>query len=131
PAQAQTKPEFLRLNPKQQAWVDSVFKSLTPDERIAQLIMVAATSDVARSLIGTERSNPAYVRKLIEENKVGGVVFFQGGPMPQARLTNEFQSISKVPLLVAMDAEWGLAMRIDSTVRYPYQMTLGAMQGHD
>ena len=56
--QAQTKPEFLRLNPTQQAWVDSVFNSLTPDERIAQLIMVAATSDVKRSLIGTERSNP-------------------------------------------------------------------------
>ncbi len=51
--------------------------------------------------------------------------------MPQARLTNLYQSISKVPLLVAMDAEWGLAMRIDSTVRYPYQMTMGAMQGHD
>lgn len=131
PTHAQTKPEFLRLNTKQQAWVDSVFNSLTPDERIAQLIMVAATSDTKRSLIDTARSNPDYVRKLIRENKVGGVVFFQGGPVPQARLTNEFQSISKVPLLVAMDAEWGLAMRIDSTVRYPYQMTLGAMQGHD
>ncbi len=129
--QAQTEPEFLRLNTTQQAWVDSVFKSLTPDERIAQLIMVAATSDVERSLIGTERSNPDYVKKLIRENKVGGVVFFQGGPVPQARLTNEFQALSKTPLLVAMDAEWGLAMRIDSTVRYPYQMTLGAIQGHD
>ena len=128
---AQTKPEFLRLNATQQAWVDSVFQSLTPDERIAQLIMVAATSDTKRSLIDTARSNPAYVTKLIQENKVGGVVFFQGGPVPQARLTNEFQALSKVPLLVAMDAEWGLAMRIDSTVRYPYQMTLGAMQGHD
>jgi beta-N-acetylhexosaminidase len=128
---AQTKPEFMRLNAPQQAWVDSVFKSLTPDERIAQLIMVAATSDTRRSLIDTARSNPAYVTKLIQENKVGGVVFFQGGPVPQARLTNYYQSISKVPLLVAMDAEWGLAMRIDSTVRYPYQMTLGAMQGHD
>ncbi|MPR35792.1 glycoside hydrolase family 3 N-terminal domain-containing protein [Salmonirosea aquatica] len=128
---AQTQPEFLRLNAVQQAWVDSVFKSLTPDERIAQLIMVAATSDTKRSLIDTVRSNPAYVTKLIQENKVGGVVFFQGGPMPQARLTNYYQSISKVPLLVAMDAEWGLAMRIDSTVRYPYQMTLGAIQGHD
>lgn len=131
PAHAQTNPEFLRLNPAQQAWVDSVFNSLTPDERIAQLIMIAATSDTKRSLIDTARSNPSYVTKLIQENKVGGVVFFQGGPNPQARLTNHYQAISKVPLLVAMDAEWGLAMRIDSTVRYPYQMTLGAMQGHD
>ncbi|MBU1822477.1 MAG: serine hydrolase [Bacteroidetes bacterium] len=130
-AHAQNKPEFLNLNPVQKAWVDSVFLSLTPEERIAQLIMVAATSDTRRALIDTTNSNPSFVAKLIRENKIGGVVFFQGGPMPQARLTNHFQSISKVPLLVAMDAEWGLAMRIDSTVRYPYQMTMGAMQGHD
>lgn len=130
-ASAQSAPEFTRLTPRQTAWVDSVFNSLTPEERIAQLIMVAAVSDTRRALIDTARSSPAYVSKLIRENKVGGVVFFQGGPMPQARLTNLYQSISKVPLLVAMDAEWGLAMRIDSTVRYPYQMTLGAIQGHD
>ncbi len=80
--QAQTKPEFLRLDASRQAWVDSVFKSLTPDERIAQLIMVAATSDVKRSLIGTERSNPDYVKKLIRENKVGGVVFLPGWSRP-------------------------------------------------
>ncbi|WP_247236160.1 glycoside hydrolase family 3 N-terminal domain-containing protein [Telluribacter sp. SYSU D00476] len=127
-AQISTPPDFLGAN---RQWVDSVFATLTPDERIAQLIMVAATSDTRRALIDTARSNPAYVAKLIRENKIGGVVFFQGGPVPQARLTNYFQSISKVPLLVAMDAEWGLAMRIDSTVRYPYQITMGAMQGHD
>ncbi|TDB68010.1 glycoside hydrolase family 3 N-terminal domain-containing protein [Arundinibacter roseus] len=131
PAKAQTKPEFLRLNATQKAWVDSVFNSLTPDERIAQLIMIAATSDTKRSLIDTARSNPAAVRQMIRDNKIGGVVFFQGGPLPQARLTNEYQALSKVPLLVAMDAEWGLAMRIDSTVRYPYQMTLGAIQGNE
>ncbi|GAB2792293.1 glycoside hydrolase family 3 N-terminal domain-containing protein [Rhabdobacter roseus] len=127
-AQTSTPPAFLNTH---RAWVDSVFATLTPDERIAQLIMVAATSDTKRSLIDTTKSRPAFVEKLIRENKVGGVVFFQGGPVPQARLTNYYQSISKVPLLVAMDAEWGLAMRIDSTVRYPYQMTLGAIQGHD
>ena len=54
---------------------------------------------------------------------------FQGGPVRQARLTNRLQASSPVPLLIAMDAEWGIAMRLDSTVRYPYQMTLGAMQG--
>ena len=126
--QISTPPAFLNKN---QQWVDSVFATLTPDERIAQLIMVAATSDTRRSLIDTVNSNPTAVEKLIRENKVGGVVFFQGGPVPQARLTNRFQAASKVPLLIAMDAEWGLAMRIDSTVRYPYQLTLGAMQNHD
>ncbi len=127
-AQIRTKPGFLKQD---QQWVDSVFNSLTPDERIAQLIMVAAVSDPKRALIDPKTSNPAYVEKLIRENKVGGVVFFQGGPIPQARLTNHFQAVSKVPLLIAMDAEFGLAMRIDSTVRYPYQMTLGAIQGNN
>lgn len=127
-AQITTSPNFLNKNKQ---WVDSVFATLTPDERIGQLIMVAAVSDVKRALIDPKISNPAAVEKLIRENKVGGVVFFQGGPVPQAQLTNHFQSISKVPLLIAMDAEFGLAMRIDSTVRYPYQMTLGAIQGNN
>ena len=127
-AQINSIPGFLNKN---RQWVDSVFATLSPDERIAQLIMVAAVSDVKRAVIDPKTSSPAFVEKLIRENKVGGVVFFQGGPVPQARLTNHYQSISKVPLLVAMDAEFGLAMRIDSTVRYPYQMTLGAIQGNN
>ncbi|MCF0059773.1 glycoside hydrolase family 3 N-terminal domain-containing protein [Dyadobacter sp. CY356] len=127
-AQNTTSPQFLNKN---RQWVDSVFATLTPDERISQLIMVAAVSDVKRAVIDPKTSNPAFIEKLIRENKIGGIVFFQGGPVPQARLTNFYQSISKVPLLVAMDAEFGLAMRIDSTVRYPYQMTLGAIQGND
>lgn len=131
-AQISTPPGFLQNKTStSRQWVDSVFATLTPDERIAQLIMVAAVSDTKRALIDPKTSNPAVVEKLIRENKVGGIVFFQGGPMPQARLTNYYQSISKVPLLVAMDAEFGLAMRIDSTVRYPYQMTLGAIQGNN
>ncbi len=127
-AQTLRQPDFLQANPQ---WVDSVFATLSPDERIAQLLMVAVTSDVKRALIGTEKSNPDYVEKLVKEYKVGGVVFFQGGPVPQARVTNRLQAVSNVPLLVAMDAEFGLAMRIDSTVRYPYQLTLGAIQGND
>ncbi len=127
-AQSNPTPAFLHQNKQ---WVDSVFATLTPDERIAQLIMVAAVSDVKRAVIDPKTSNPAFVEKLIRENKIGGVVFFQGRPIPQAQVTNHFQSISKVPLLIAMDAEFGLAMRIDSTVRYPYQMTLGAIQGNN
>lgn len=68
------------------------------------------------------------VEKMIRKGKVGGLVFFQGGPGRQAALTNRYQSVSVVPLLIAMDAEWGLAMRLDSTLAYPYQMTLGAIQ---
>jgi beta-N-acetylhexosaminidase len=125
-------PPFLQ-NPNQR-WVDSVFNSLTPDERIAQLIMVAAHGhpmNPKRVIIDTTFSNPRVVAQYIRDYKVGGVIFFQGGPVQQAQLTNYYQSISKVPLLVAMDSEWGLAMRLDSAVRFPYQMTLGAIQGND
>ncbi|GAB4028522.1 glycoside hydrolase family 3 N-terminal domain-containing protein [Spirosoma koreense] len=121
---AQTTPTFLQLNARQNCWVDSVFTNMSPDDRIAQLIMVA----------GYSNRKPAYedsLLNLIRTNKLGGVVMFQGGPMRQAQLTNRLQAASPVPLLIAMDAEWGLAMRLDSTVRYPYQMTLGAIQGND
>ncbi|GAB3799908.1 glycoside hydrolase family 3 N-terminal domain-containing protein [Spirosoma humi] len=95
---------------------------MAPEDRIAQLIMVA----------GYSNRKPGYEDSLItlvRTNKLGGVVMFQGGPVRQAQLTNRLQANSAVPLLLAMDAEWGIAMRLDSTVRYPYQMTLGAMQG--
>jgi beta-glucosidase-like glycosyl hydrolase/CubicO group peptidase (beta-lactamase class C family) len=114
------KPAFLQLTERQNRWADSVFTALTPDERIGQLIMVA----------GYSNRTPVYedsLVSLVRTNRLGGVVMFQGGPMRQAKLTNRLQALSSVPLLIAMDAEWGLAMRLDSTVRYPYQMTLGAM----
>ncbi|WP_026260911.1 glycoside hydrolase family 3 N-terminal domain-containing protein [Spirosoma luteum] len=117
-----TPPSFLPLNARQVCWVDSVFTNMAPDDRIAQLIMVA----------GYSNRNGMYedsLVRLIQRHKVGGVVMFQGGPVRQAQLTNRLQAAASVPLLLAMDAEWGLAMRLDSTVRYPYQMTLGAMQG--
>src|SRR5690606_32115514 len=65
---------------------------------------------------------------LVEKYKVGGLIFFQGGPVRQAKLTNRYQSKAKVPLFIGIDAEWGLSMRLDSTYRYPWNMTLGAIQ---
>ncbi len=67
------------------------------------------------------------IKKLIEENKIGGLIFSKGGPVRQAKLNNEFQAMSKVPLLIGMDAEWGLGMRLDSTYSFPWNMTLGAI----
>ena len=121
-AVAQKTPPFLPLNARQACWVDSVFTNMAPDDRIAQLIMVAGYSN-------RDRTYEDSLVRLIQRHKVGGVVMFQGGPVRQAQLTNRLQAAASVPLLLAMDAEWGLAMRLDSTVRYPYQMTLGAMQG--
>ena len=105
-------------------WVDSVFSTLSPDERIAQLIVVAAYSNR-----GDEHRQDLV--RMIREKKIGGLIFFQGGPGRQATLINEYQRSSRVPLLIAMDAEWGLGMRLDSTISYPYQMALGAVRDND
>src|SRR5687768_7368433 len=96
-----TEPAFLKLTHSH--WVDSVMERLTPDERIAQLILIAAYSNR-----GPEHRQE--VLKIIREKKIGGLIFFQGGPGRQASLINEYQSNSQVPLLIAMDAEWGLGM---------------------
>jgi beta-N-acetylhexosaminidase len=102
-------------------WADSVFKTLTPDERIAQLFMVAAYSN-------KDKTHFKEIKKLVDDYKIGGLIFFQGGPVRQAILSNCYQSCAQVPLLISMDAEWGLAMRLDSTTKFPRQMTLGAIQ---
>ena len=102
-------------------WVDSLMQLLTPEQRIAQLFMVAAYSNK-----GEEHKNE--IATLIQDYHIGGFMFMQGGPVRQAQLTNYYQSISNTPLMIAQDAEWGLSMRIDSTLRFPWQMTLGAIQ---
>lgn len=102
-------------------WVDSIYNSLSFDERVGQLFMVAAYSN-------KDSSHVKGIDKLITDYKVGGLIFFQGGPVRQAKLTNRYQRQSKIPLFIGIDAEWGLAMRLDSTYRYPWNMTLGAVQ---
>lgn len=106
----------------QKQWVDSVYNSLNLQERIGQLIMVDMYSN-------KDKAHVNFVKKLVTDQKVGGVIFFQGGPMRQATLTNEIQELAKTKLLIAMDAEWGLSMRIDSTYVFPWNMTLGATPG--
>lgn len=102
-------------------WADSVFNSLSLDERIAQLMMVAAFGN-------KDSKHVAEVEALVRERNIGGLIFFQGGPGRQANLTNRYQAAAKTPLILGMDLEWGLAMRLDSTIRFPRQMTLGALQ---
>ena len=107
-------------NLKKEQWVDSVFRSLSPEEKIAQLMVIRAHSNLG----------PDHVEKVtndIKKYNVGALCFFQGGPVRQANLTNFYQSIAKTPLMVTIDGEWGLGMRLDSVTKYPYQLTLGAM----
>lgn len=106
---------------KEIVWVDSIYNKMSMEERIGQLFMVAAYSNKDSAHINS-------IDRLIERQHIGGVIFFQGGPMRQAKLTNHYQSKSKVPLFVGIDAEWGLGMRLDSVIKYPWNMTLGAIQ---
>ena len=101
-------------------WVDSVFNSLTPEQRIAQLMVIRAHSNLGADHI-------AKVTGDIQKYNVGALCFFQGGPVRQANLTNFYQSIAKTPLMITIDGEWGVGMRLDSVTKYPYQLTLGAM----
>jgi beta-glucosidase-like glycosyl hydrolase/CubicO group peptidase (beta-lactamase class C family) len=101
-------------------WVDSVFNSLSKDEKIAQLMVIRAYSN---------QQDAQKTSDLIAKYNVGALCFFQGGPIRQANITNYYQSIAKTPLMITIDAEWGLGMRLDSITKFPYQLTLGAMSG--
>lgn len=106
------------------SWADSTLKTLTLDEKIAQLIMLPVYSN----------KDAAYNAKtvaLVKEYQLGGVIFMQGGPVRQINLVNKLQEASKVPLLVGMDAEWSLSMRLDSVTLYPRQMLVGAIQNNE
>lgn len=109
---------------RQMEWVDSVFENNSFEERLGQLFMVAAYSN-------KDEKHVEEIAKLITEQNIGGLIFFQGGPVRQANLTNYYQSISKMPLFIAMDAEWGVNMRLDSVIGFPKAMTLGALPDED
>lgn len=115
---AQKSPDF--LSQYQTQWVENTLKNMTIDEKIGQLFMPRGNTS------GKGYDIPK-LREWVQKYHIGGIALFASQPTAQAQLTNELQSISKVPLLVGLDFEWGLAMRLDSTVRFPYQMALGAM----
>jgi len=119
---AQETPPFLTQH--NAAWVEKTLQSLTLEEKIGQMLM-------PRGNTSGRGYKPEILKEWVSKYKVGGLVFFAGQPTRQVQIVNELQSLSKVPLLIGMDLEWGLAMRLDSTVRFPYQMTLGAMQGNE
>lgn len=121
-SKAQQKRDFITFINTEHHWVDSVYKKLTPKQRIAQLFMVRAHTNLGQAYTDS-------VARVIEKEHLGGVVLFQGGPARHVNLINQYQGLSRVPLWIAMDGEWGLGMRMpDSTLSFPFQMTLGAIQ---
>ncbi|MEI6048860.1 MAG: glycoside hydrolase family 3 N-terminal domain-containing protein [Bacteroidota bacterium] len=112
-------PPFLKY--MNHPWVDSVMNTLSSEQQIAQCLWVAGYSN-------RDVSHEVEIIDIIRKYGVGGIVFFQGTAAKQAELTNYYQKISKVPLLITLDAEWGVGMRLDNVEKFPFQMTLGAIK---
>lgn len=102
-------------------WVDSVLNSLSLQEKIGQLVWVAAFAK-------GETDHEVWLADMIRKHRIGGVIFFQGEPRRQAELVNYFRKISKVPMMIVTDGEWGLGMRLSGIEKFPYQLTLGAVE---
>jgi beta-glucosidase-like glycosyl hydrolase len=106
---------------KNDAWVDSVYQQMTPEQRIAQLFWIAVE----------EIRHPSRFQaslKQVAEYQPGGVVFMKNNAWLVASFINQAQPLSKIPLLVAIDGENGLGMRMDSVLKFPSAMTIGAIQ---
>ena len=108
----------------QKTWVDSTYNSLSLKEKIGQLYMIQVFSN-------QDQATKKTILNQIKTHHIGGLIYTNGGPVRQAQLNNELQAASKIPLLVGMDAEWGLSMRLDSTYAFPWNMTLGAIKNLD
>ncbi len=111
--------QFYKQSRPAKRWVKQQFKKLSKEEKIAQLMIIRAHSN-----LGLEHVQQ--VTELIKKYNVGGLCFFQGGPIRQVLLTNYYQSIAKTPLIISQDAEWGLGMRLDSMINYPHELMMGA-----
>jgi len=112
-----------RLLYYQKAWADSILAGMNLNEKVGQLFMIATYSN-------RNESSYEIIRQQIRKYHLGGLIFFQGTAPEQARLTNDYQNISKVPLMIGMDAEWGLGMRLPNTISFPKQITLGAIENN-
>lgn len=110
--------------PECQAWVDSVFNTLNERERVAQLFVPTVAPNQGEA-------SKRRLQNLVEKNKVGGLLFSEGNIQAYAEMTNYAQELADVPLLMTLDGEWGLSMRIPEAPRFPHNMGLGAIQDQD
>lgn len=116
--------KFFRHTKAAARWVDSVYQSLTPDQRLAQLMVVRESGiKDGKPDIYTEK-----VLDLVKRYNVGAVCLFQGAPADQAAVLKKLQKAAKTPLMVCIDGETGLGMRMDGVVKFPDQLTIGAIR---
>ena len=110
---------YSNLIQSEKKWVDSVYTSLTLEEKVSQLFI---------NWVSPEQSDFDVIRKLVEEDKIGGLIFSIGTTNTHIEWLNKFQTLAKTPLLVTMDAEWGPSQRLSDVFAHPWNMTLGAIQ---
>ena len=124
--QAQFSPKnFTKdLDKKAVKYADSLYAKLSMDERIGQLYIVALYTN-------KDQNHISGVRKLVEQERIGGIILMQDDAEQEIALVNEFQKKSRVPMLFGMDAEWGLYQRIKTAHKFPWAMTLGAIQDNN
>ena len=124
--QAQFSPKnFTKdLDKKAVKYADSLYAKLSIDERIGQLYIVALYTN-------KDQNHISGVRKLVEQERIGGIILMQDDAEQEIALVNEFQKKSRVPMLFGMDAEWGLYQRIKTAHKFPWAMTLGAIQDNN
>lgn len=106
---------------KARQWVDKTYNSLSQDEKLGQLFITALYTNKDQNHIN-------FVRQLVNKEKIGGIILMQDNAAQEIELVNEFQESSRVPLLIGMDAEWGLYQRIAAAHKFPWAITLGAIQ---
>ena len=104
---------------EEQQWVDSVFNSLTLEQRVGQLFNLRANQP--------NKDFDTNIDEYIERYNIGGVTFFRTDASKLLEQANEWQSMAQTPMMIAIDGEWGIGMRINDGLSYPYQMTLGAI----
>lgn len=119
----QTEPNLYSHANREQMkhWVDSVFNRMSLEEQIGQLFMVIADPK-------SDSRNIQRLMRFIHEMKIGGILFHKGNPVTQAEITNRLQKVSRIPLMISLDGEWGLSMRLSGTTRFPKNMMLGAIE---
>ena len=124
--QAQFSPKNITkdLDKKAVKYADSLYAKLSMDERIGQLYIVALYTN-------KDQNHISGVRKLVEQERIGGIILMQDDAEQEIALVNEFQKKSRVPMLFGMDAEWGLYQRIKTAHKFPWAMTLGAIQDNN
>ena len=120
-ANSQINPLVTKDSIVQERWVDSIMSTMSLEEKIGQLFMVAAYTN-------RDAEHEKYISSLIEKYHLGALIFFQDQAVKQVELTNHYQSLSRIPLLIGIDGEWGLRMRLKNTVAFPYNMALGAIR---